>query len=173
LEHKVSEQRQSPLRTFSYWALLFLTLLVADDVTFGWIFWGIAVLIHPVVSALAALVIYWALGYWITLHGLSPEPARAAKWFLDRFQLQRKNPELQQREEQLKSKLVSVGVAIPMSLLFGGVLTTLWLYRRSVVDYAQAKRLGFWLCGLYAVEFALIHGFGIGGSLSIALEYLL
>ncbi len=159
-------RHQSRLRTLYYWIALFAILVVVDDLTFGWIFWLLAQ-IHPLVSATAALLIYWVLGYWLLIRGLNPNPGKWAHKMLNRLQLERKNPELRAREEELKNKITSVAVAIPMSLLFGGVLTVLWLRRRNVVSDDGAYRLGFWLCGLYALEFALLHGFGIGGSIFI------
>lgn len=167
MEQPYEKQPQSLLRTLYYWTILFISLLIVDDLTFGWIFWTIAQ-IHPLVSATLAVTAYWSLGYWITLRGLRPDPGRIASWFLKRLQLERKNSELQAREESLKAKITSVTIAVPMSLLFGGVVTTLWLRRRDIVNDSQAKRLAFWLCGLYALEFALIHALGIGGSIFIA-----
>lgn len=163
----IEVRHQSRLRTLYYWTLLGVTLVMLDDLTFGWIFWFLAQ-VHPLFSAAAALAIYWSLGYWITQRGLRPNPGKLAVWFLTRLQLERKNPELRVREEALKSKVNSVVAAIPMSLLFGGVVSTLWLRRRGVVSEEQAPRLAFWFCGLYAFEFAFIHGFGIGGSIFIA-----
>lgn len=151
-------------RTLYYWTLLLVTLVVVDDLTFGWIFWLLSQ-IHPLLSALVALCAYWAIGYWITLRGLSPEPGKVARWFLNRLQLERKNPELRAREDELQKKITSIAIAIPLSLLFGGVVTTLWLRRRDVVDDSAAKRVALVLCGLYALEFALIHALGIGGSI--------
>lgn len=158
----------SRLRTLYYWTLLLITLVVLDDLTFGWIFWALAQ-IHPMLSALVALCVYWALGYWLTIRGLSPVPGKLAARFLNRLQLERKNPELRDRQDQLKNRITSIAWAVPMSLLLGGVVTTLWLRRRGVVSDTGAYRLGFWLCGLYALEFAFIHGFGIGGSLRLLL----
>ena len=163
----VEARHPSFLRTFYYWTLLLVTLVVLDDLTFGWIFWALAQ-IHPLISASAAFAIYWAMGYWIALRGLSPVPGKLASWFLARLQLEHKNPELQVREQMLKEKITSISTAIPMALLFGGVVTTLWLRRRGTVDDSGARSLAFWLCGLYALEFALIHGFGIGGSFFVA-----
>jgi hypothetical protein len=153
-------------RTLYYWTALLIALLIADDLTFGWIFWALAQ-IHPFVSAVAALAIYWTIGYWITLRGLKPKPGKIAGWLLKRLQLERKNPELRAREEHLKVKITSVVVGAPMSLLFGGVVTTLWLRRRNIINDRQARNVAFGLCGLYAAEFALIHALGIGGSIFI------
>lgn len=164
MEQTAGEPRQSLLRTLYYWTLLLITLVIVDDLTFGWIFWALAQ-IHPFVSAGTALAIYWVNGYLITIRGLRPQPGKIAGWFLKRLQLERKNYELRAREEQLKAKLTSVAIGIPMSLLFGGVLTTLWLRRRNVINDRQAKQIAFGLCGLYALEFAVLHSLGIGGSI--------
>ncbi len=169
MENNVEAIQVSRLRTLYYWALLLLTLVVLDDLTFGWIFWGLS-LVHPFVSVAVALAIYWTAGYWLALKGLAENPGKVASWFLSRLQLERKNQGVRIREQQLKEKVTSVGVAIVMAPLFGGVLTTLWLRRRSVVNDTQARRLAFWLCGLYALEFAVIHGLAIGGAIFFALK---
>lgn len=167
VEQTTEAHEQSRLRTFYYWTVLFILLLIADDLTFGWIFWALAQ-IHPLISAAIALAVYWSIGYWITLRGLSPQPGKIAGWLLNRLQLERKNPELQARQERLQAKITSTAAAIGLSLLFGGVVTTLYLRRREVVNDSQARRLGFWLCGIYAVEFAAIHALGIGCSIFFA-----
>lgn len=161
------EARQSSLRTLFYWMWLLVMLIVVDDLTFGWIFWALAQ-VNPLISAAAALVIYWAMGYWITLRGLRPNPGKVAGWFLNQLQLERRNAELRYRQESLKTRMVSIGTAVPMAILFGGVVVTLWLRRRGVIDDNRTRSVAFWLCGLYALEFALIHGFGIGGGIFIA-----
>lgn len=160
-------RQQSRLRTFTYWAMLLIAMVVLDDLTFGWIFWAIAQ-ISPLLSAGVAVVFYWAMGYWITLRGLAPNPGRVATRLLKRLQLERKNPELRIREDELKLKMTSIITAVPLSLLFGGVVSTLWLWRNGVVNTPKARSVAFWLCGLYALEFGFIHGFGIGGSIFIA-----
>jgi hypothetical protein len=167
MEQTAEERQQSFFRTFYYWSTLLLALLIADDLTFGWIFWALSQ-INPLFSAVIALATYWSIGYWITLRGLRPNPGKVAGWLLQRLQLERKNPERRSREEQLKAKITSVAVGVPMSLLFGGVVTTLWLRRRNVIDDRQSRKVAFWLCGLYAAEFAVIHAFGIGGAIFVA-----
>jgi hypothetical protein len=162
LEPVTQGKHQSFLRTLYYWALLFVTLLIVDDASFGWVFWGISQY-SLAVSAVTALVVYWSLGYMITIRGLTPNPGKWAGWFLNRLQLGHGNMELRSRKSRLQGKVTSIAAAIPMTLLFGGVLTTLWLRRQKVVDDHQARVLGFWLCGLFALEVAAIHALGIGG----------
>lgn len=152
------------LRTLYYWILLLLLLLIADDMVFGWIFWVLAQINLPATVAIA-MVGSWSFGYWLTLKGLNPNPGRVAKFMLSRLQLERGSAELKKREEQLREKLVSVGGAVPLTLLFGGVVTTLWLYKRASIDQRQARKFAFWLAGVYAIEFAFIHAFAIGGGI--------
>jgi hypothetical protein len=162
MEQTASERPQSFLRTLRTWVLLFLALFVADDLTFGILFWVITQY-SIYVSAAAAFVLYWAIGYWVTLRGLRPNPGKWASKLLKWLQLEHENPELHKLEADLQNKITSVATAVPMTLLFGGIFTTLWLHRRNVVDTKQAKRLAFWLCGLYAFEPTAIHAVGIGG----------
>ncbi|MGQ0805046.1 MAG: hypothetical protein ACT4PI_14445 [Actinomycetota bacterium] len=152
------------MKTLYYWFALFIVLVLADDATFGWIFWLLSQ-VDPLLSAVVALVIYWAVGYLITLQGLREQPRPIAAWLLRRLQLERKNPELARRQLKLKERITSVAVAVPMALLLGGVVTTLYLRRQGVVDDDRARRVALWLTGLYALEFAAIHALGIGGSI--------
>ena len=152
------------LKTLYYWFALFIVLVLADDATFGWVFWLLSQA-DPLLSAAVAVVIYWAVGYLITLQGLRDQPRPIAAWFLRRLQLERKNPELARRQLKLKERITSVAVAVPMALLLGGVVTTLYLRRQGVVDDNRARRVALWLTGLYALEFAAIHALGIGGSI--------
>jgi hypothetical protein len=152
------------LKTLYYWLALFIILVLADDATFGWIFWLLSQT-DPLFSAAVAVVIYWTVGYLIALQGLRERPRPVAAWLLKRLQLERKNPELARRQRKLKESITSVTVAVPMALLLGGVVTTLYLRRRGVVDDDRARRVALWLTGLYALEFAAIHALGIGGSI--------
>ncbi len=163
----VTAQPQSFSRTRAvyYWILLLASLVVLDDLLFGWIFWALA-LVHPIFSAVIAFAACWGISYWLVLEGLRAEPKKVAAILLARFGLERKNPEIARREHSLKKKLASVGAAVPMTLLFGGVVTTLWLRRRAVIPTdSLARRTGAYLTAVYAVEFMLLHALGIGGGL--------
>ena len=162
----VESQLRLRLRTLYYWCILLIALLVLDDLVFGWIFWLLAQL-NLVATIVFAFVASWVAGYWLTLRGLDPNPGRIAKFLLQRLQLERKNEELARREVALRERLASTGAAVPMTLLFGGVVTTLWLRRRELVDARQARRLGFWLSGVYALEFSFLHAFAIGGGITL------
>ncbi|MGH8984356.1 MAG: hypothetical protein ACRDY6_10855 [Acidimicrobiia bacterium] len=162
--HARESTKLGRLKALYYWVALFVVLVLADDATFGWVFWLLSQ-VNPWLSAAAAVAIYWSIGYWIALEGLRPYPRPVAAWFLKRLQLERRNPELAKRELTLKQKITSVAAAVPMTLLLGGVVTALYLRRREVVDDGRARRIAFWLTGLYALEFAVIHALGIGGSI--------
>jgi hypothetical protein len=169
---QIKEQDQQPLFwTLYYWMLLFITLLVVDDATFGWIFWVIAQF-SLIIAAVTAFVIYWVVGYWLTLRGLSPKPGKMAGWLLNRLQLGHPNKAQHEFEQRAQSKITSIASAVPMTLLFGGVFTTLWLHRRGIVANHRARRLGFWLCGLYALEPTVIHALGIGGLILLVRHQL-
>lgn len=167
MEDTVEVRHQSRLRTFYYWGLLFLLLVLLDDLMVGWVFWLLAQ-IHPVVAAVIAFVASWRFGYWLALRGLSPNPGRVARTLLAKLELNRRNPEVQARQEQLKGRIRTTGMAVLMTPLFGGVLSVLWLRRRDAVSDVKARQLAFWLTGMYAIEFMLIHAFGIGGSIFVA-----
>lgn len=139
-------------------------MVLVDDLVFGWIFWGIAQW-SPVASAAIGFFASWSVSFWLVVQGVNENPGKLATHLLKSLELERSNPELRMREDSVKNKITSVGVAIPMCLLFGGIVPTLWLWKRDVVSHASALRVGFLLCGFYAVEFALVHGLGIGGSI--------
>jgi len=164
VEQQSAVRPQSRFRTLYYWAALLIALLLIDDVAFSWIFWGLSQY-NPWISAAAALAIWWSMGYWITLRGLRHNPGRVAAWFLKSLQLERKNEQLRERQMYLRSRVRSVATAVPLTLLLGGVVTTLWLRRNNVIDDHRARRLALWLCGLYALEYAAVHAIGIGGSI--------
>lgn len=157
------EAHQGFIKTTSYWLVLFVTLVVMDDAVFGWIFWLLSQ-VNPFLSAIAALSIYWVIGYWLTLRGLKPQPGKVASWLLSRLKLERKSRELNRREPLLQDKFSFVA-AVPMVLIVGGVIATLWLYRRNLISEQRARILGFWFAGIYALEFALVHALGIGGAI--------
>ena len=157
------------LRNLFWWTALLVTLIVVDDLLFGPIAWGLAQ-ISVWLAAVVGFTAMWGFSYWLVLVGLRPDPPRLAQAMLRRLQLERRSAELQAREASLKERLTSVGIAIPMSLLFGGVVTSLWLRRRDVVNDTQVRRLALYLTALYACEFVLLHAFGGGRLLAEALD---
>ncbi len=149
-------------RAVYYWVLLWVLLTIADDATFGWIFWTIAGF-SAWVSAVFAFVSYWLIGYKLVDYGMRDTKPKWADKLLERLMLNRKNPELAQREQQLKDHVTGVVVGLFASLLIGGVVTSLLLYRRGV-SRQQVLRYAAVATAIYALEFALIHGLGLGGS---------
>jgi hypothetical protein len=159
------------LRNLFWWFALLVTLVILDDLVFGPIAWLIAQ-VNPWLAAVVGFSAMWGLSYWLVLVGVRPQQGRVARLLLSRLQLERRNPRIREREATLKAHLTSVAVAVPMSLLFGGVVTSLWLYKREVVDERQVRRLAFWLTALYACEFVILHAFGGGRVLAELLDAL-
>lgn len=157
------------VRSLFWWFALFITLVILDDLVFGPIAWLLAQ-INPWLAALVGFSAMWGVSYWLVIVSLRPHQGRVAKLLLSRLQLERRNPALREREATLKAHLTSVALAVPMSLLFGGVVTSLWLYKREVVDERQVRSLALVLTALYACEFVVLHAFGGGRVLAEVLD---
>lgn len=166
MEVTAMTQREPLVRTLFYWLAFFLVLVFWDDLVFGSIFWSMSQF-SVITSVVVAFVFSWRLGYWLALRGLAPEPGTVAGWMLKKFMLERKHPEFRKRQQLLIGKITSVAMAVPLSLIVGGVVTTLWLRSREIVDDVQAKKVALWLCAIYAVLFAIVHAFGIGGGILV------
>lgn len=156
------------IRNAGWWLLLLLTLVILDDLVFGPIAWGLAQ-VSPLLAVLVSFGAMWGCSYWLTLRGLDPHPGPVAAALLSRLHLARRSDELTRREASLKDRITSVSVAVPMSLLFGGVVTTLWLHKRELVNDAQVKPVALALTFLYAIEFVLLHAVG-GGRLVLEIR---
>jgi hypothetical protein len=171
-DHAPSTGGRGPIaaaRNLFWWAALLVTLVILDDLVFGPIAWLIAQ-VSPWLAAVVGFSAMWGLSYWLVVVGVRQDQGRVARLLLSRLQLERRNPAIREREDTLKAHLTSVAVAVPMSLLFGGVVTSLWLYKREVVDERQVRRLALWLTALYACEFVVLHAFGGGRLLAEVLD---
>lgn len=153
------------LQSSVWWLATFAALVVVGDISDGWVFWVIA---HFSVwlSAASALVWAWGTGYWLTLRGLSPSPGRIASFFLRRLSLEPSGGAVAERTAEMHRRVTSIAWAVPMTLLLGGVVTTLVMRKSGVIVGDACRRWGCWLSGLFAVEFAAIHGLAIGGALA-------
>ena len=152
-------------RGLFWWTLTILTLVVLDDLVFGPIFWALAVVSRPLSVALA-FVLSWAYGTWLVYRGTREHPGRVAQFLLSRLWLERRNPEIARRERKVHDG-VSSGIAATLATPFiGGVIPSLILYKQDLMPVATIRRLAVFLAALYAVEFATIHGFGLGGLLN-------
>lgn len=148
----------APLLVAAWWAATVLTLVVLDDLTFGPAFWALARLAGPLVAVVAIFCIYVPAQLLILKGATSDTPGRATSFFLRRLDLERRNPQLARNEQQLRSKVVGAGSAVVLSLVIGGVLPPLLMWRRGA-ERGFVLRLGVATSVVYAAEFAVLHGF--------------
>ncbi len=147
----------APLSVVAWWLATVLTLVVLDDLTFGPAFWVVARLAGPLVAVIAIFCVYVPAQLVILKGATSDSPGRATSFFLRRLDLERRKPQLARNEQQLRSKVVGAGSAVLLSLVIGGVLPPLLLWRRGA-DRRFVLRLGVVTSFVYAAEFALLHG---------------
>lgn len=152
-------------RTAFWWTLTLILLFLVDDLVFGPIYWSIA-LYNRVVATVAAFLGSWSFGYWLVQRGTLPEPGRTANFFLSRLLFGRRRlAQVEEREQEIRASVTTKVVAVLATLIIGGTLTALLLHKRGLAR-KQVLGLAFWLCALYAVEFAILHGgWGFGGGL--------
>lgn len=134
------------------------TLVVIDDLTYGPVFWVLSIVGPTPIVVGFAFGIYWLVQMFLVREGLKSQPGRAARFFLERLQLERKNAEIGHREQTLHRKVTTAVVALPLSLVIGGVLPPLILARNGVAR-TTARRLAVVTSGLYAAEFAYLHAY--------------
>lgn len=163
MTHTSRRRTTAPLLVVAWWAATVLTLVVLDDLTFGPAFWALARLAGPLVAVVAIFSIYVPAQLLILRGATSDSPGRATRFFLRRLDLERRNPQLARNEQQLRSKVVGAGSAVVLSLVIGGVLPPLLMWRRGA-DRGFVLRLGMVTSVVYAAEFAVLHGF-VPGSI--------
>jgi hypothetical protein len=146
-----------------WWTITIVTLVLVDDFVFGPVFWSLALLSRAAAVTLAFLA-SWFYGSWLVFRGTREQPGRFAEFLLNRLWLERRNPEVEQRARRVHSSVTSVVAATIATPFIGGVLPSLILHKRDLLPQAQIRRLAVFLCALYAVEFAAIHGYGLGGA---------
>lgn len=162
---KIVPTRVSWWESMFWWATTLTTLILLDDLTTGPAFWLIS-LISPWLATGLAFVVSFMFQVWVTRAGLTAEPGKVAQFFLRKLNLNRKNRQIEQREESLTRKVTSTVSAVLVSLIVGGVLPILLLHKSGKADVKRLHRLVWLTAGCYAVEFALIHGgFGAGALL--------
>jgi len=145
------------LSTIGWWAATLLTLVVLDDLTFGPAFWLISLLGSPLAGFLTALAIYVPAQVLLVRAGTSDDPHAIARWFLDRLDLHRRFEGIATREKSLRSRVTGGVSACLLSVLIGGVIPPLVLWRHGH-GQAFVRRLSYVTATIYAVEFAVIHG---------------
>jgi hypothetical protein len=154
-------------RGLFWWAVTILMLILLDDLVFGPVFWSIALLSQPA-AVFFAFFASWAFGTWLVFRGTREEPGRVASFFLNRLWLDRRNPDIAERERKVRDSVTSTIAATVATPFIGGVVPSLVLYKRDAMPVRQIRRLAVFLAALYAVEFAAIHGYGFGNALRAA-----
>lgn len=156
------EPAQAPARlplavVLWWWAVTLAVLVVLDDLTFGPFFWAISRLAGPGWAMAAVYAVYVPVQLFLVRRGTAEEPGPVAHWFLRRLDLERRFERVTHNEQRLRSGVVGAGSAVLLSLVIGGVLPPLLLWRRGYpVEFV--RRLSVLTAFVYATEFALLHG---------------
>lgn len=140
-----------------WWSITVVVLVVLDDVTFGPVFWTLAVTVGPVVSFLAAMSVYVPVQVWLVHRATEPEPGRAAAWMLRRLYLNRRVRRVARNEQRIHGRVVGALSAVALSPVVGGVLPPLVL-NSSGYDRVFVRRVSWVTATAYALTFAVIHG---------------
>lgn len=143
--------------TVLWWAVTLATLVVLDDFTFGPGFWLLSYFGSPLLGFLAAMAVYVPMQVFIVGRGMADEPGRVASFFLSRLDLQRRSAAIGDRERQLKSRVTGALSAVALSLVIGGVIPPLLLWRQGY-ERTFVRRISFVTATVYATEFAALHG---------------
>lgn len=140
-----------------WWAVTLAVLVVLDDLTFGPLFWAISRLLGPLAAVTAVYASYVPIQIYLVRRGTSATPGRLADYVLRRLDLERRSERISRNEQALRSKVLGGGSAILLSLVIGGVLPPLLLWRQGMATGA-VRRLSIVTAIVYATEFALLHG---------------
>ena len=146
-----------PLAAAGWWAATLLTLVVLDDLTFGPFFWAISRVAGAGAAVVAVYAVYVPIQVYLVHRATEPEPGRVAAFFLGRLQLERRSASIAERERVLHGRVVGAGSAVALSLVIGGVLPLLLLWRQGY-ERSFVRRLSYLTAAVYATEFALLHG---------------
>lgn len=145
------------LATIGWWVITIATLVVLDDLAFGPFFWALSRLAGPVVAVTAIYLIYVPAQLWIVSRAMTDEPGRFATFFLTRLDLERRSPSVAEVERNIRQKVTGISSAILLSLLLGGVIPPLTMWRNGY-GKVTVQRVSIVTAALYATEFALLHG---------------
>lgn len=141
----------------AWWLLTIATLVVLDDLAFGPFFWTLSRMAGPLVAAAAVYLIYVPAQLWIVSRGMTDRPGRFASFFLSRLDLERRSASVAEVERNIRQKVTGVSTAILLSLVLGGVIPPLTMWRNGY-GRATVHRVSVVTAALYATEFALLHG---------------
>lgn len=141
------------------------TLLIVDDLVSGPMFWLLAQFNRWGAVAIAFLV-YW-LGQVSVVRSLTSEkPGRWASFILRRLQPRRKSEQIERNERTIRNAVASTALALPLSLVIGGVLPPMILYSIGYT-HVRVRRISLVTAAIYAIEFAFLHAY-LPGTLGSA-----
>ncbi|MEI2700182.1 MAG: hypothetical protein V9E94_18290 [Microthrixaceae bacterium] len=122
----------APLVAAGWWIATLATLVVLDDLTFGPFFWAISRLRGAGAAVAAVYIIYVPVQVYLVHRATEPEASgRFATFFLSRLRVERRSEAIAEREEALHGRVLGTGSAVALSLVIGGVLPLLLLWRRG------------------------------------------
>lgn len=132
------------------------TLLVLDDLTFGPAFWFVARVWGAVPAVIAVYVVYVTAQIYLVRRATTTDPGRLASFLLGRLDLDRRSRRIGENEERLHARVAGGLSAVFMTLLIGGVLPCLLLWRGGY-STEFVRRLSIVTSVVYATEFMLLH----------------
>ena len=145
------------LRAAAWWVATLTTLVLLDDLTFGPFFWAVSRWRGAAIAVLVVFAIYVPAQVMLVRQATKPDPGTVALFFLNRLELERRSHQVADREAKLHSRVVGAASAVGLTLLIGGVLPPILLWR-SGYSVSFVRRLSFVTAPLYAAEFAVLHG---------------
>lgn len=140
-----------------WWVATLCTLVVLDDLTFGPAFWFISLALGPGWAMFAVYLTYIPVQTFLVYRATEETPGRIANWWLARLNLQRRSSRIQHNVDSVHQKVTGALSAVPLSVVIGGVLPPIILWRRGW-GRAFVRRIS-WPCAVtYATVFGVIHG---------------
>lgn len=152
----------SLLTTAVWWVATIGVLVILDDLTFGPGFWILSRATSVAWGVAAVFAIYVPAQVYLVRQGTAEQPGRLASFLLGRFDLNRRSRRVQKNEQVLHSQVIGWATALILTLVIGGVLPPLLLWRQGF-DRSYVRAVSVATAIVYAAEFALLHAV-IAGS---------
>jgi hypothetical protein len=171
MDNTVRSSSRAWLAAAWWWLGLVAALVIMDDLMFGSVFWVLSLVLGNY-ATLAAFVLSFAAQLALSWAAMRRFPHPWVGGAVNRLLPVRKHLEYQQRQESLLQRAVSSVGAVLVSLLVGGVLPVVLMYRRGG-DVGRLRKLAVITAAVYAAEFALLHGnSGMGAALRSMLGWV-
>lgn len=159
-------------RSIFWWSITIIVLFVFDDMLYGPVFWAISGW-SQLLATVSAFVFTISGEQWLIRQGIKVNPGKYANFFMKLLSLESKDTEIGRREDNLKAHASSFIGASLVATILGGTIPVLILNKRAVATRAQLLRFSWIPTGIYAIEFALLHGgYGIGAVIGPLVRHL-